>query len=64
MTDLAWWDLPDDCPHCSRPLMSTEGQTMINTVEMTLLPEGYEVHPETQTNWCGACVEEWNERLT
>ena len=61
---FAWWDLPDDCPHCGRPFEATAGQTIIATVAMRLLPEGgIEVDPSTTANWCGACVEEWNARM-
>lgn len=60
-----WWDLPDDCPHCGRPLEATDGQTIICTVPMRLVPEdGVEVFPDESSEWCGACVEEWNARIT
>jgi hypothetical protein len=64
MSHFSIWDLPDDCPHCGRPLMASNGQSIISTVAMSLDENGVTVYPDTQANWCGACVEEWNARMT
>lgn len=52
------------CQQCGGPLTASNGQTIAFTTTMIVDEQrGAIDHAEAHSGWCGACIEDWNQRI-